>query len=576
MSTAPLPTGLPDTGLPDTGLPDSVAETATGPGGVPTRRVDHLIVGAGFAGLCAAIQLDRAGERDFVVVEKDSDVGGTWHANTYPGAACDVPSQLYSFSFALNPDWSAAYSPQPEILAYIRRVAKDSGTLDRFRFSTAVEHATWVAAEQRWHVTTSGGDYLARTLISGSGGLSEPNLPDIEGIGDFAGEIFHSARWNHDAELAGKRIAVIGTGASAVQIVPELQKIAAATGGHLDVHQRTPNWIIPRNERRFTDVEKRLFRRVPGLQRGARALVYAGLEARVPAFVRFPVLQKATEAAAKHNIRRTIDDPDLQAKVTPDYRAGCKRILISNAYYPALAADEVDLVTDPIARITPTGVVTTDAAGRETARDVDVLVIATGFHVTDPPIAAHITGRDGRTLAEVWAERGMRGYKGTTVRGFPNLFQLVGPNTALGHSSMVYIIESQVRYVVDALRTLRREGREAGTDGFAAVEPTEAAQERWNDHVQERMRPTVWTTGGCASWYLDEFGNNTTLWPGHTFSFRRHLARFDRDAYEVTDPTGPRTDPAAVPAAAPTTAGTPDTAAGTPPDPTDDKESVTA
>ncbi|TYL51355.1 NAD(P)/FAD-dependent oxidoreductase [Nocardioides sp. BGMRC 2183] len=495
----------------------------------PPREVDHLIVGAGFAGLCTAIKLDEAGERDFVVIEKDTDVGGTWHVNTYPGAACDVPSQLYSFSFALNPDWSAAYSPQPEIQAYIRSVAERSGVLDRFRFSTTVLDARWDAATGCWQVRTDDGDYAARTLISGSGGLSEPRLPDIPGIGDFAGEVFHSARWDHDVDLDGKRVAVIGTGASAVQIVPELQRRLAATGGRLDVYQRTPNWVIPRNERRYTRVEKAAFRHVPGLQRALRAGVYAGLEARVPAFVRFPQLQAATEAAAKLNIRRGIADPALREKVTPDYRAGCKRILISNAYYPALAADNVELVTDPIAEITPTGIVAADG----TSREVDVLVVATGFHVTDQPIAEHITGREGRTLADVWGDAGMRAYKGTTVHGFPNLFQLVGPNTALGHSSMIFIIESQVRYVVDAARTLRRRGQ-------VAVEPKRATQDAWCARVQDRMDGTVWTTGGCASWYLDRFGNNTTLWPGQTFTFRRHLARFDEGAYDVvatTDPT---------------------------------------
>ncbi|TIC85895.1 NAD(P)/FAD-dependent oxidoreductase [Nocardioides sp. GY 10113] len=483
--------------------------------------VDHLIIGAGFAGLCTAIKLQEAGETDFLVIEKDDDVGGTWHANTYPGAACDVPSQLYSFSFALNPEWSAAYSPQPEILAYLRRVAADSGTLDRFRLGTEVLDARWDAGLGRWIVTSTAGEYAARTLIAGAGGLSEPRLPEIEGIGSFAGPVFHTARWDHDVELAGRRVAVIGTGASAIQAVPELRKVAA----RVDVYQRTPNWVIPRNERRTSDLEKRLFRRVPAVQRAVRAGVYTALEARVPAFVRFPRLQALTEAAAKANIRRGITDPALRAAVTPDYRAGCKRILISNAWYPALAADNVELVTTRIDRITPGGIV--DADG--THREVDVLVIATGFHVTDPPIAERITGRDGRTLAEVWTETGMRAYKGTTIHGFPNLFQLVGPNTALGHSSMVFIIESQVRYVVDAVDALRR-------SGWAPVEPTPAAQEAWNEHVQERMGSTVWTTGGCASWYLDRFGNNTTLWPGHTFTFRRHLARFDRGAYQVVDP----------------------------------------
>ncbi|GGO89965.1 Baeyer-Villiger monooxygenase [Nocardioides phosphati] len=487
-------------------------------------EVDHLIVGAGFAGLCAAIKLDEAGETDLVVIEKDSDVGGTWHINTYPGAECDVPSQLYSYSFALNPDWSKVYSPQQEIWEYTKKVATEAGILDRVVLETAVLDATWDDGLKRWIVTVAPVNgkkkltYAARTLISGSGGLSEPSLPDIKGIDSFAGETFHSARWNHDVSLEGKRVAVIGTGASAIQLVPEVQKVAA----QVDVYQRTPNWIIPRNERRFTRVEKELFRRVPGVQRAVRAGVYATLEGRVPAFAKFPDLLKVVERQGKANIAKAIKDPELRAKVTPAYRAGCKRILVSNKWYPALASANVELVTDGIAEITPTGIV--DTLGN--TREIDVLVIATGFHVTDPPIAAHVTGRDGRTLAEVWSEKGMRAYKGTTVHGFPNLFQLVGPNTALGHSSMIFIIESQVRYVVEAARHLRR-------TGAVTVEPTLEAQDAWSDAIQERMKPTVWTTGGCASWYLDEFGHNTTLWPGQTFTFRHHLSRFDADKYVV-------------------------------------------
>lgn len=479
--------------------------------------VDHLIIGAGFAGLAAAIKLQEAGERDFVVIEKDSDVGGTWHINTYPGAECDVPSQLYSYSFALNPDWSKVYSPQQEIWEYAKKVAEDAGVLDRFVFDTAVLDATWEETTQRWRVTTSNGEYAARTVISGSGGLSEPRLPEIDGIEGFQGEVFHSARWNHDIDLTGKRVAVIGTGASAIQLVPELQKVV----GHLDVYQRTPNWVIPRNEREFTGIEKAAFRHVPGLQRALRAGVYLTLESRAPAFTRFPALLKVVEAQGRKSIAKAIDDPVLRAKVTPDYRAGCKRILISNAWYPALAADNVDLVTDPIAKITGDAVVTAD--GEE--RPIDVLVVATGFYVTEPPIARHVTGRDGRTLAEVWGERGMAAYKGTTVHGFPNYFQIVGPNTALGHSSMIFIIESQVKYIVEAARTMRREG-------LGEVEPSASAQEAWTARIQERMKPTVWTTGGCASWYLDKFGNNTTLWPGQTFTFRRHLSRFDLEQYD--------------------------------------------
>lgn len=488
-------------------------------------EVDHLIVGAGFAGLCAAIKLDEAGESDFVVIEKDSDVGGTWHINTYPGAECDVPSQLYSYSFALNPDWSKVYSPQQEIWEYTKRVATEAGVLDRVVLETAVLDSTWDDELRRWIVTVipvngrKKRTYAARTLISGSGGLSEPALPDIKGIDSFAGETFHTARWNHDVSLEGKRVAVIGTGASAIQLVPEVQKVA----GQVDVYQRTPNWIIPRNERRFSRLEKELFRRIPLAQRAVRAGVYATLEGRVPAFNRFPALMALVEAQGKRNIAKAIEDPELRAKVTPSYRAGCKRILVSNKWYPALAADNVELVTDGIAEIRPDSIV--DSEGVE--RPVDVLVIATGFHVTDPPIAEHVTGRDGRTLAETWSDKGMRAYKGTTVHNFPNLFQLVGPNTALGHSSIIFIIESQVRYVVDAITTMRKQG-------LATVEPTLEAQDAWTDAIQERMKPTVWLTGGCASWYVDEHGNNTTLWPGQTFTFRHHLSRFDVDKYVAT------------------------------------------
>lgn len=488
--------------------------------------VDHLVIGAGFGGLATAIKLDEAGERDFVVIEKDSDVGGTWHINTYPGAECDVPSQLYSYSFALNPDWTKVYSPQQEIWAYTRRVAEESGTLDRFVFDTAVRDAVWDAAAQRWTVTVEGPqgirEYAARTVTSAAGGLSEPKLPEIDGIESFTGEVFHSARWNHDVDLSGKRVAVIGTGASAVQIVPELQKTLAESGGHLDVYQRTPNWIIPRNEREFSSFEKAVFRHVPGAQRLVRSAVYGTLEARVPAFARFPQLMRAVELQGKKNIAKGIQDPELRAKVTPSYRAGCKRILISNKWYPALDADNVDLVTDPISSITENGIVTSDGV----ERPIDVLVIATGFYVTEPPIAAHVTGREGRTLADVWDTEGMAAYKGTTVNGFPNLFFLVGPNTALGHSSIIFIIESQVKYVVDAARTLRRRG-------LGAVEPTRAAQDAWVSDIRRKMKPTVWQTGGCASWYLDKFGNNTTLWPGQTFTFRGHLSQFDVDRYDV-------------------------------------------
>jgi cation diffusion facilitator CzcD-associated flavoprotein CzcO len=483
------------------------------------RSVDHLIIGAGFAGLCAAIKLQEDGERNFVVLERGSDVGGTWRDNTYPGAACDVPSQLYSFSFARNPDWSSSYSPQAEIQAYLTKVARKSGTLDRFVFDTSVEDARWDAAAHRWTVRTSGGTWSARTVIVGAGGLSEPKVPEIEGIDTFQGELFHSAKWDHSVDLAGKRVAVIGTGASAIQIVPELQKVVAS----LDVYQRTAPWVIPRNDRTYGDLEKKAIRYVPGLQRLYRTGVYLAKEATVPAFTLWPGIAAPAQKQALINIKKGIKDPELREQVTPSFAFGCKRVLISNAYYPALAADNVDLVTDPIAKVTGSSIVTADG----TEREIDVLVVATGFYTTELPITEHVTGSHGRTLAEQWRESGMAAYKGTTVPNFPNLFFIVGPNTGLGHSSMVLMIESQVAYIRDALKTMR-------TKGYDVVEVDQATTDRYNRDLQHRMKRTVWSVGGCDSWYLDAHGKNTTLWPRSTWDFRRRLASFDPAAYTLS------------------------------------------
>ena len=498
-----------------------MATTQTTPAPLPDH-VRVLVIGAGFAGLGTAIKLQESGITDFLVVDKGSDVGGTWRDNTYPGAACDVPSQLYSFSFAPNPTWSRSFSPQPEIQRYLQRVARESGTLDRFRFRTTVETAAWDEDDRVWTVSTSAGDVRADVLVTGSGGLSEPKLPEIAGIETFAGETFHSSRWNHDHDLTGKRVAVIGTGASSIQIVPSI----AEQVGHLDVYQRTAPWVMPRSDRAYTTVEKLGFRFLPGLQRLYRTGIYWGRESYVPAFTWRPGLAAPAEKIAARHIAGAIRDPELRAKVTPDYRLGCKRVLISNDYYPALDRDDVDLVTDGIAEITPTGITTTDG----THREVDVLVVATGFHTTDQPIAHRIKGRDGRTLADAWRETGMMAYKGTTIPGFPNLFQIVGPNTGLGHSSMVFVIESQIAYILSALRTM-------GERELAAVEPKPEALASWNESLHKRMARTVWSTGGCSSWYLDEHGRNTTLWPRSTFTMRRQLASFDADAYDVTTTT---------------------------------------
>lgn len=482
-------------------------------------RVDHLIVGSGFAGMCAAIKLAEDGESDLLVIERAGDVGGTWRDNTYPGACCDVPSQLYSFSFARNPEWTSSYSPQPEIQQYLRDLARTYGVLDRTVFDTELEHAEWDDEAGRWRVRTSGGEIWAKTLVTGTGGLSEPRMPDIAGIATFAGPLFHSARWDHDADLTGKRVAVIGTGASAIQIVPELAKVV----GHLDVYQRSAPWVIPRNDRRYSRLERLALRRLPGLARLYRTGIYWAHEGYVPMFTVMPRLGAPAEKAALANLRKGVADPVLRDRLTPRFRLGCKRILRSNTYYPAIASPNVDLVTDPITRIEPHAVVTGDGV----EHPVDAIVVATGFWTTSLPIAGRIVGREGRTLAEEWADGGMSAYKGTTVHGFPNLFTIVGPNTGQGHTSMVFIIESQVAYIRDAIRTMRRRG-------YAAAEPRAEVQRRWNSRLQRRMRRTVWNTGGCSSWYLDEHGRNTTLWPRSTVSFRRALARFDADAYDLS------------------------------------------
>ena len=483
------------------------------------RHVGTLIIGSGFAGLGTAIRLSREGRDDYLVIERGSEVGGTWRDNTYPGAACDVPSHLYSYSFELNPNWSRSFSPQPEIQQYLRDTAAKYRVLDKHLFDTDVTLARWDNDSRRWLVDTTSGAFSANVLIGAVGALAEPALPEIDGIDTFAGEIFHSSRWNHDADLRGKRVALIGTGASAIQIGPEL----AGTVGHLDVYQRTAPWVLPRGDRPYRRVEQLAFRHVPFAQRLAREAIYWGRELLVLGFAYQPRLLQAVQKIAQKNIARGIADPQLRKAVTPDWQIGCKRMLISNDWYPTLARDDVDLVTDGIAEIRPDAIVTKDG----TVRAVDAIVVATGFHVTDSPTFERIVGAEGRSLADVWSDKGQQAYKGSAVHGFPNLLFVIGPNTGLGHSSMVYMAESHINYVASALAEMERHG-------LATFDVREDAQRRYNEKLQDRMGNTIWTTGGCASWYLDAHGKNTTLWPDFTFLFRRMTRKFDRHAYETT------------------------------------------
>jgi cation diffusion facilitator CzcD-associated flavoprotein CzcO len=471
------------------------------------------IIGAGFGGLGAAIRLRQRGHDDFVVFERADELGGTWRENSYPGCACDVPSQVYSFSFALNPDWTSTYSPQSEIWAYLRACADRFGVRPAIRFGTEVHRADWDDAESRWRIVTSGGEWTADVLIAAGGPLNEPVIPKLPGLETFRGEAFHSARWNHDADLAGRRVAVIGTGASAVQIVPAIQPEVAA----LTLFQRTPAWVMPRGERPLRAWEHRVYRRIPLFQRLMRTLVYWQTEATVLAFLR-PALMRLAERAARANLRRGVPDPELRAKLTPDYLMGCKRVLKSDDYYPALTRDNVAVVTDPIAEVRPHGVVTRDG----TEHPADVIVFGTGFRVTDLPIAERIRGRDGRSLAEHW-QGSPQAFRGTTVAGFPNLFLLLGPNTGLGHNSVVLMIESQIAYVLAALQRMRRTGAKV-------LEPRPEAQAGFVAALDKRMARTVWSTG-CRSWYIDATGRNSTLWPGSTWAYRLRMRRFDPASY---------------------------------------------
>jgi cation diffusion facilitator CzcD-associated flavoprotein CzcO len=481
------------------------------------EHVRIAIIGSGFAGIGMANRLIADGERDFVVLERAADLGGTWRDNTYPGCACDVPSHLYSFSYAPNPDWSSTFSPQPEIQTYLQRVARDSGAIDHVRLHHDVEEATWDEASQRWVLVTAGGTLSCDILIPAMGPLSEPKLPDVPGIGDFRGSSFHSAAWDHDHDLTGERVAVIGTGASAIQFVPRIQPQV----GELQLYQRTPAWIVPRRDRPLTDAEHRLYRRLPAAQLAMRAGLYWAREGFVLALMGHDRIRKVQEHVARGHLAKQVPDPELRAKLTPNYAMGCKRILLSNDFYPSLMQPNVDVITHGIREVRAHSIVAADG----TEREVDTIIYGTGFHVTDMPVADRVRGRHGRLLAEHW-QGSPQAYKGTAIAGFPNLFMMVGPNTGLGHNSIVFMIESQVNYLSDILGKMRRRG-------LAVAEVREDVQAAFNEDVQRRLEGSVWNDGGCKSWYLDAQGRNTTLWPGFTWPFRQATRAADLSDYEV-------------------------------------------
>ncbi len=480
------------------------------------EELDVAIIGAGFSGLGMGHALQQEGRRSFAILEKADEVGGTWRENTYPGCACDVPSHLYSFSFAPNPGWSRMYAPQPEIQTYLTGFATRSGLRARTRFGWKLVDARWDEAARRWRLTSADGRRIAaRVVAAGMGGLHIPAFPDIPGLDGFAGPVFHSAQWRDDVDLAGKRVGVIGTGASAIQLVPQVAKVA----GELVLFQRTPPWILPKLDRDMTGLEKALFAAIPLVQEAYRRAIYLRNEWNGLGFLD-PKLMAAAEKLARDHLDTAVADPGLRARLTPDYTIGCKRILIANDYYPALQQANVRLVTDRVEQATPTGVTT---AGGATS-DLDVLVLATGFKPMEVAAGVTITGEGGRTLAQDWAPA-PRTHLGISTPGYPNLFFLMGPNTGLGHNSMVYMIESQVAHVMAALQLMDRANAKA-----VALRPQ--AADVFSAELDEKLTRTVWSSG-CRSWYVTPEGRNATIWPDLTFRYRRRARAADEDLYQL-------------------------------------------
>ncbi len=473
-----------------------------------------LIVGTGFAGLGMAIRLKEMGINDFIIIERAKDVGGTWRDNRYPGAACDVPSHLYSFSFEPNADWSRVYPTQPELETYLQNVANKWQLRPHIRFDHTLNQARYDEKNSQWLVNTSGGDFKARFVISGNGGLAEPKLPDIPGVESFAGHHFHSANWDHSYTLPGKRVAVIGTGASAIQFVPEIAGVPAK----LSIFQRTPNWIIPRGDRPYSRIEKWIFKHIPITRKILRAKIYCQNESRVLGMVLHPSIMGLFRRSAMKHIQRQVSNPALRPKLTPSFPIGCKRILVSNDWYPALQKPNVEVVTNGIKEIREHSIVTNDNVEHE----VDCIIFGTGFYATDNPIAGMIYGRDGRQLSQVWKD-GEEAYLGASVHGFPNFFFIVGPNVTLGHSSMVYMIETQVQAISRILLA-------TDENNAATVEVKLDVQQSYNEKLQKLLGGSIWATG-CDSWYKHRTGKITQLWPGFTFTFRRWNRDFKHSDY---------------------------------------------
>jgi cation diffusion facilitator CzcD-associated flavoprotein CzcO len=476
-----------------------------------------VIIGAGFAGVGMGVRLLEQGIGDFVILERNESVGGTWFEHTYPGCGCDIPTHLYSFSFARNPRWSRLFPKQEEILAYVRRIADEYGVTPHIRFSTEMEHASWDETAGRWRVRTPDGELTCDVLVSAIGATAEPDEPEIPGIDSFAGHRFHSARWDHDHDLAGERVAVIGTGPAAAQFIPRIQPRV----GRLAVFQRTPPWVIPHFDRPVPAAERLLYRFVPQVQDLQRNLFFALYEATGVGLRGHTELIAPIEALGRAHLRRQVADPELRAKLMPDYRFGCKRPILSNTYYPALARENVLVETDGIDRVEGHEIVTRGG----TRHEVDTIITAIGYRYSRALLVNRISNGLGETLGQVW-NQSPRAYLGTTVPAFPNLFILLGPN-AIGINSVIFTLESQIAYVIDALAQM-------SVDGWGRLEVRPEPYERFIAEVDQRSEGSVWTDGGCKAYYTDAEGRNFAIYPGFAAGFRRRTRRFDPEAYALS------------------------------------------
>jgi cation diffusion facilitator CzcD-associated flavoprotein CzcO len=486
-----------------------------GAGGSPSPSI--AVVGAGFGGVGAAVMLHRAGYENVVVFERGDRVGGVWNANTYPGAACDVPSHLYEFSFEPNPRWSRRYAPQAEIQDYIEDVARRHGVLERIRMGTEVTRASWDEQRGSWVLQTSAGTHEADLLITACGQLSVPKMPSIPGLESFEGPSFHTSRWRHDVDLAGKRVAVLGTGCSAVQSVPAIQPLV----GQLDVYQRSPGWTIPKMDFAYSPRARRIFERFPIAQRLDRIAIFAFMEAAAAAMTSQRWLLKPFRALARRQIEAAISDAELRAKVTPTDELGCKRLMLTDEWYPTLTRDNVELITDPIAEVRPNAIRLKDGS----ERDADVLILATGFQTHGFVAPMEIRGVGGRTLAEEWSPS-PRAYLGMSVPDFPNMFLLYGPNTNGGSGSVIYVIEAGVNHVIAALDALKR-------TRARRIEVRRRAAESFDRELRATLQQTVWHTG-CTSWYVDEQGNDPNQWPWLWSTYRRRTAQLESGTYSLS------------------------------------------